>query len=252
MHATNKFKGRTVMITGAGKNIGKEIAMSFAAEGANIIVCDFNKENAEQTAKEIEKMGCGAMTAVCDVRDREAIFSYVEQAVERFGRIDVLVNNAGGSAGLLGKLTRFVDAEPETLDFVLDVNIKGTMNCTQAVLRSMIANKYGKVINMSSIAAICGLYDRVDYAAAKAAQIGMVKALAMEVGEYNICVNCVSPGAIQRDGATWEHMTYLGENGHAGTPKDISDTVLFLASQDYITGQNIVVDGGRTLGPGHR
>lgn len=247
-----KFKGRTVMVTGAGKNIGKEIAMSFAAEGANIIVCDFNKENAEQTAKEIEKMGCGAMTAVCDVRDREAIFSYVEQAVERFGKIDVLVNNAGGSAGLLGKLTRFVDAEAETLDFVLDVNIKGTMNCTQAVLKSMIANKYGKVINMSSIAAICGLYDRVDYAAAKAAQIGMVRALAMEVGEYNICVNCVSPGAIQRDGATWEHMTYLGENGHAGTPKDISDTVLFLASQDYITGQNIVVDGGRTLGPGHR
>lgn len=148
-----KFKGRTVMVTGAGKNIGKEIAMSFAAEGANIIVCDFNKENAEQTAKEIEKMGCGAMTAVCDVRDREAIFSYVEQAVERFGKIDVLVNNAGGSAGLLGKLTRFVDAEAETLDFVLDVNIKGTMNCTQAVLKSMIANKYGKVINMSSIAA---------------------------------------------------------------------------------------------------
>ena len=135
-----KFNGRTVMVTGAGKNIGKEIAMSFAAEGANIIVCDFNKENAEQTAKEIEEMGCGAMTAVCDVRDREAIFSYVEQAVERFGKIDVLVNNAGGSAGLLGKLTRFVDAEPETLDFVLDVNIKGTMNCTQAVLKSMIAN----------------------------------------------------------------------------------------------------------------
>jgi NAD(P)-dependent dehydrogenase (short-subunit alcohol dehydrogenase family) len=252
MNAIKKFEGRTVMITGAGKNIGKEIAMSFAAEGANIIVCDFNKENAEQTAKEIEEMGCNAMTAVCDVRDRQSIFSYVEQAIERFGKIDVLVNNAGGSAGLLRKLTRFVDAEPETLDFVLDVNIKGTMNCTQAVLKSMIANKYGKIINMSSIAAICGMYDRVDYAAAKAAQIGMVRALAMEVGEYNICVNCVSPGAIQRDGAILEHMTYLGENGHAGTPKDISETVLFLASQDYITGQNIVVDGGRTLGPGHR
>ena len=252
MNAIKKFEGCTVMVTGAGKNIGKEIALSFAAEGANIIVCDFNKENAEQTAKEIEEMGCGVMTAVCDVRDRQSIFSYVEQAVERFGKIDVLVNNAGGSAGLLKKLTRFVDAEPETLDFVLDVNIKGTMNCTQAVLKSMIANKCGKIINMSSIAAICGMYDRVDYAAAKAAQIGMARALAMEVGEYNICVNCVSPGAIQRDGYTLEHMTYLGENGHGGTPKDISETVLFLASQDYITGQNIVVDGGRTLGPGHR
>lgn len=247
-----RFQGQTVMVTGAGKNIGKEIAVSFAKEGANVIVCDLNRENAEQTVKEIEEMNGIAMAAVCDVRDRELVFSYVEKAIERYGKIDVLVNNAGGSAWLLKKLTRFVDAEPETLDFVLDINIKGTFNCTQAVLKSMIANKYGKIINISSIAAVCGLYDRVDYAAAKAAQIGMVKALAMEVGEYNICVNCVSPGAITRDGKTMEHMTFLGENGHGGTPKDISDTVLFIASQDYITGQNIVVDGGRSLGPSHR
>ncbi len=247
-----KFEGKTVMVTGAGRNIGKEIALSFAKEGANVIVCDFNKENAEQTVREIENMNASAMAAVCDVRDRALVFSYVEDAIKRFGRIDILVNNAGGSAGLLKKLTRFVDAEPETLDFVLDINIKGTFNCTQAVLKSMITNKCGKIINISSIAAICGLYDRVDYAAAKAAQIGMVKALAMEVGEYNICVNCISPGAIERNGNKMEHMTFLGENGHCGTPKDISDTVLFIASQDYITGQNIVVDGGRTLGPGHR
>jgi len=246
------LKGRTAMVTGAGKNIGKDVALAFAKEGANVIVCDYNEANAKETAKEIEALGVGAMTAVCDVRDRNAIFAYVKEAEEKFGGIDFLVNNAGGSAGLLNKLTRFVDAEPETLDFVLDVNIKGTFNCTQAVLRSMIKNKYGKIINISSIAAICGLYDRVDYAAAKAAQIGMAKALAMEVGEYNICVNCVSPGAINRDGSCWEHMTYLGENGHAGEPKDISDTVIFLAKNDYITGQNIVVDGGRTLGPGHR
>lgn len=246
------LKGFTAMITGAGKNIGKDVALAFAKEGANVIVCDYNEDNAKETAREIEMLGVEAMTAVCDVRDRDAIFTYVKQAEERFGKIDFLVNNAGGSAGLLNKLTRFVDAEPETLDFVLDVNIKGTFNCAQAVLRSMIENKYGKIINISSIAAICGLYDRVDYAAAKAAQIGMVKSLAMEVGEYNICVNCISPGAINRDGDKWEHMTYLGENGHAGDPKDISDTVIFLAKNDYITGQNIIVDGGRTLGPGHR
>ena len=246
------LKGRTAMVTGAGKNIGKDIAITFAKEGANVIVCDYNEDNAKSTAGEIERLGVGAMTAVCDVRDRDAIFAYVKQAEERFGKIDFLVNNAGGSAGLLNKLTRFVDAEPETLDFVLDVNIKGTFNCAQAVLRSMIENKYGKIINISSIAAICGLYDRVDYAAAKAAQIGMVKSLAMEVGEYNICVNCISPGAINRDGDKWEHMTYLGENGRAGDPKEISETVIFLAKNDYITGQNIIVDGGRTLGPGHR
>ncbi|HIV92439.1 MAG TPA: SDR family oxidoreductase [Candidatus Eisenbergiella stercoravium] len=247
-----RFEGRTAMVTGAGKNIGKEIALAFAQEGANLIVCDYNRENAEETAHEIEAFGVSAMPAVCDVRDRDNIFAFAEEAVRRFGRIDILVNNAGGSAGLLNKLTRFVDAQQETLDFVIDTNLKGAMHCTQAVLRSMIRERYGRIINISSIAALCGLYDRVDYAAAKAGLIGMTRALAMEVGEFDICVNCVSPGAIERDGQKQEHMTFLGENGRSGTPKDVAQTVLFLASQDFITGQNFVVDGGRTLGPGHR
>ena len=134
---------------------------------------------------------------------------------------------------------------------MIDTNVKGAMHCTQAVLKSMIENNGGHIINMASIAAITGLADRVDYSAAKAALIGMSKALAMEVGEYNVLVNCVSPGAINRGGAKWEHMTYIGKTGRAGEPKNIADTVLFLASQDYITGENIVVDGGRTLGVSH-
>lgn len=247
-----RFNGRTAMVTGAGKNIGREIALSFAREGANIVVCDLNEENAKRTANEIEALGVGAMCAVCDVRDREKINAYVAEAQERFGSIDILVNNAGGSAGLLGKLTHFVDAEPETIDFVLDVNIKGAFNCTQAVLKKMIENRWGKIINMSSIAAVCGLKQRTDYAAAKAALIGMSRALSLEVGQYNICVNCVSPGAIARDGKTHGQMTHLGEDGRMGEPKDIAQTVLFLAEQDFITGQNIVVDGGRSLGPSHR
>ena len=247
-----RFENKTVMVTGAGKNIGRQIALDFAREGANVIVCDYDEKSAKQTVEEIEASGASALAAVCDVRDRDKIFEYAAEATKRFGGIDILVNNAGGSAYLLGKLTCFADAEPETLDFVIDTNVKGAMNCTQAVLKKMIDNKAGKIINISSIAAICGLYERVDYSAAKAALIGMTKALAMEVGEFNICVNCVSPGAIERDGKAREHMTFLGENGHSGTPKDISDTVLFLASQDFITGQNFVVDGGRTLGPGWR
>ena len=247
-----KFQGKTIIVTGAGKNIGKQIAIDFASEGANVVVCDYNAEYANQTVAEIESMGCCAMAVVCDVRDREKVFECVDTAVTKFGKIDVLVNNAGGSAALLNKLSKFVDAEPETLDFVIDTNVKGAMNFTQAILKPMIKQKSGKIINMSSIAAVCGLKERVDYSAAKAALIGMTKTLAMEVGEYNICVNCVSPGAIGRDGEQLERMTFLGENGRSGSPKDISDMVLFLASQDFITGQNFIVDGGRTLGPGPR
>ena len=247
-----RFEGKTVIVTGAGKNIGKQIALDFASEGANVVVCDYNEEYANRTACEIEAMGCSAMTAICDVRDRKKVFECVNAAVEKYSKIDVLVNNAGGSAALINKLSKFVDAEPETLDFVIDTNVKGSMNFAQAVLKPMIKQESGKIINMSSIAAVCGLKDRVDYSAAKAALIGMTKTLAMEVGEYNICVNCVSPGAIGRDGEQLERMTFLGKNGRSGVPKDISDMVLFLASQDFITGQNYIVDGGRTLGPGSR
>ena len=103
-----RFENRVVMVTGAGKNIGREIALSFAREGAKIIVCDYNAECAENTVAEIEALGGEAMSAVCDVRDREKIFAYVDEAIKRFGKIDVLVNNAGGSAWLLGKITDFV------------------------------------------------------------------------------------------------------------------------------------------------
>jgi len=246
-----RFEKKTVMVTGAGANIGKEIALAFAHEGANVVVCDYKEENTKRTVEEIQELGVGAMAAVCDVRNREKIFAYVEEAISRFGKIDVLVNNAGGSAQLLGKLSKFVDAEQATLDFVIDTNVKGAMNCTQAVLKNMIASNSGHIISISSIAGITGLVNRVDYSAAKAALIGMTKALAMEVGEYHVLVNCISPGAIARNGVEVEHMTYIGKNGRNGTPKNIAETALFLASQDYITGENIVVDGGRTLGVSH-
>lgn len=246
-----KFENKTVMVTGAGANIGKEIALSFAKEGANVIVCDYKEENAKQTVEEIKALGVGAMEAVCDVRDREKIFAFAQEGIRRFGKIDVLVNNAGGSAWLLGKISKLVDAEASTIDFVVDVNIKGTINCIQAVLGKMIETGGGKIINMASIAGVTGLADRADYSCAKAGIIGLTKALAMEVGEYDICVNCISPGAIERGGVKREHMTYMGKNGRSGTPKHIADTVLFLAEHDYITGENIIVDGGRTLGVSH-
>ncbi len=246
-----KFKDKTVMITGAGRNMGRRFALDFAREGANIVVCDYLAENAKSTMEEIYALNSGsqAMEAIFDVRDRFSVFAYVDKAIERFGKIDILVNNAGGSSLLLNKITSFIDAEAETLDFVIDINLRGTMNCTQAVLRSMIEQRCGKIINIASIAGVCGMANRVDYSAAKGGIIAFTKALALEVGRYNICVNSVSPGAIERDGKKMPNMTFLGENGRSGTPEEVSELVLFLASNNFITGENIVIDGGRILGP---
>ena len=135
-----RFENFTAMVTGGGRNIGEGIALAFAREGANVIVCDLDENNAKVTVEKIEAMGSRAIAAVFDVRDRDGAFKAAAEGIRHFGKIDCLVNNAGGSAWLLRKLTKFVDADPETLDFVLDINIKGTMNCTQAVLPSMIGN----------------------------------------------------------------------------------------------------------------
>ena len=121
------FEGRTAMVTGAGKNIGKEIALSFARNGANVIVCDYNEANALATAKEVESLGVGALTAICDVRDREKIFSYVEQANKQFGKIDFLVNNAGVA---LSKILQ--ETSSEEIQKVFGINAFGTINCSKA------------------------------------------------------------------------------------------------------------------------
>lgn len=244
------FSGKTAMVTGAGRNMGKGIAMAFAKAGAMVLVCDLDFESAESTAKEICSLGGKAMPFAFDVRDRKKIFEAVEAAEKELGGVDILVNNAGGSASLLGKLTDFVDAEESTIDFVLDVNLKGSINCIQAVLPGMIRRQWGRIISISSIAGICGIKKRCDYAAAKAGIVGLSKSLAMEVGADGITVNCISPGAIQRgDKPHPGHWTYIGKNGREGKPSEIAEAVLFLAGQSYITGENLVVDGGRILGP---
>ena len=246
------FENRTAMVTGAGRNMGKAIAMAFAEAGADVIVCDLNGAAVEQTCREIREKGVKAYPAVFDVRDRKTIFATVENLKAEGVSEDILVNNAGGSAALLHKLTDFASAEEETVDFVLDVNLKGSINCIQAVLPGMIERQWGRIINIASIAAVCGITQRADYSAAKAGLVGLSKALAMEVGPKNVTVNCVSPGAIEREGEEWTGgWTFIGENGRAGKPQEVADTVVFLASQSYITGQNWQVDGGRTLGPKH-
>ena len=246
-----EFKEKTVMVTGAGGAIGKELCRQFAKAGADIVLLDVSEEKAKEAAEIVESIGRKAMTGVCDIRDSKRIREIVTDAQEQLGGVDILVNNAGGAAGMIGKLSRFVEAEEETLRYIVGINLMGTMYCTQAVLPGMIEKGYGKIINMASIAGVCGIIDRVDYTAAKGGIIAMTKALAMEVGEYNICVNAISPGNIMRDGSVRYGGTYIGPQGRSGLPTDIANMALFLASAkaDYITGQNYCVDGGRYLGP---
>ncbi len=245
------LKDKNAVVTGAARNMGRAIARRLASEGANVAIVDLDEKSAEITAKEIsEEFGVKTLFAGLDVRDRKGIFGFMEHAEEHFGTIDILINNAGGSAGLLGKMGPFIDADEETIDFVLDINIKGTINCIQGVLRGMVDRRYGKIVNIASIAGVTGLVDHVDYSAAKGGIIAMTKALAIEVGRYEVNVNAISPGAIERGGVEMPHMTYLGENGRSGTPEELAEAVLFLVTDNakFITGENLVVDGGRTLG----
>ena len=172
-----------------------------------------------------------------------------QAVLDRFGQVDILVNNAGGGAALLGKTSAFIDMEEDVWKWVIDLNLHGTMICTQAVLGQMIERRYGKIINFGSIAGVGGLPDWTAYAAAKGAIISFTMSLATEVGEYGINVNSVSPGAINAGfKGDWSRGTWLRRGGE---PEEVAALVAFLASDEaaYITGANYMIDGGRTLGP---
>lgn len=241
--------GKVAIITGAGHGIGRAIARRFAADGAAVVVDDIKLEVAQGVVDEISAAGGRARAAAADVTKSDQVRAMVAAVLEEFGQIDILVNNAGGGAALLGKTTPFKDAAEETWKWVLDLNLHGTMICTQAVLDHMIARRYGKILNFGSIAGVSGLPNWTDYAAAKGAIIAFTQSLAMEVGEYGINVNCLSPGAILCHGPRdWSHGTWLRRGGE---PEEVAALAAFLASDEagYITGANYLIDGGRTLGP---
>lgn len=247
------LKGRSVIVTGAAGAIGRAIAKRFAEEGATVCVSDLKREGAEAVAEEIRQLGGGAFSCETDVTRSADVAALAERVLAECGKIDVLVNNAGGSAGLFGKLSRFRDADEEMWRYILDLNLHGTLRCIRAVLNSMIERRYGRIISIASIAAEVGLYDRVDYSAAKGGIISLSRALAMEVGEYGVTVNSVSPGAIARRPTDWPPGENYGGNyvERMGTPEEVAALVAFLASDEaaYITGCNYRIDGGRVLGP---
>ncbi len=239
---------RTVLITGASRGIGRTTAIAFARNGYNVAV-NYNKssEAAEKLCSELEKIGVKSKAFSSDVSDKASVNEMIREIEASLGKIAVLVNNAG-----IAEQALFSDITEEMWDRMFDVNVKGAYNCTQAVLPHMIHEKYGRIINISSMWGISGASCEVHYSASKAALIGFTKALAKEVGLSGITVNCVAPGVIatEMNGHLSEEIIEELKNetplNRIGTPEDVAEAVLFLASDKagFITGQVLSVDGG--------
>lgn len=243
-----RFENKIVLVTGAGRGIGASIAKRFASEGAEVIVnYSGNDEAAQKTVDEITATGGQAQKYKCSVNDSESVKVMIDEIIKEFGRIDILVNNAGITKD--GLMLRMTD---EDFDRVIDVNLKGTFNCTKYVSKYMLKQKSGKIINISSVVGLSGNAGQVNYSASKAGIIGITKSAAKELSSRGITVNAVAPGYVDTD------MTkVLSDNIRNEILKiyhykewammeDISNCVAFLASEDasYITGQVISVDGG--------
>ncbi|MDE7303321.1 MAG: 3-oxoacyl-ACP reductase FabG [Oscillospiraceae bacterium] len=243
--------GRTVLITGASRGIGKAAAVTFAKNGFNVAV---NYRQSEDMAKalvnELKGYGVKAAAYCADVADKSAVSEMFRKAETELGKITVLVNNAG-----IAEQALFTDISEEMWDRMFDVNVKGAYNCTQAALQSMIHEKYGRIVNVSSMWGISGASCEVHYSASKAALIGFTKALAKEVGLSGITVNCIAPGVIGTDmnsAIPKEIMDTLKADtplNRIGTPKDAAEAIFFLSSDkaSFITGQVLSVDGGFIL-----
>ncbi len=235
----------TVLITGGARGIGKGIAVEFARVGYNVVINYFHSKKEALALQEILGESCLALQA--DVRDFSAVDAMVKEALKRFGKIDVLVNNAG-----IAQQKYFLDITTEEFKNMLDVNVTGTFNVTKCVLPNMLRAKSGKIINISSVYGISGGACEVHYSASKGAVISFTKGLAKEIGSSNVQVNCIAPGAVKTD-----MLNYLSDDDVAqicaetplqrlGTPRDIGKTAVFLASEggDFITGQVISPNGG--------
>ena len=239
--------GKVAIVTGAAQGIGKTIALLFAAKGASLVLCDINLEAAEKTAREIEEKGGKCLALKSDVSNFQDAEKIIKQAVEHFGSLDILINNAG--------ITRdnvLLRMKEEQWDQVMAVNLKGTFNFTRAAIKVMMRKKRGKIINIASITGMMGNAGQANYSASKAGVIGFTKAIAREYADRGITVNAVAPGFIatamteaipERER---EELIKQIPMKKLGTSEDVANAVYFLASDEasYITGHVIGVNGG--------
>jgi 3-oxoacyl-[acyl-carrier protein] reductase len=245
-----RLKDKVALVTGGARGIGREIALLFAREGADIVIGDVNQLEAEKTCAEITGLGRRAMGVTLDVTSFSKVDEAINKILDKFGKIDILVNNAGITKdGLLLRMS-----EPDW-DAVIAVNLKGTFNCTKAASKVMIKQRSGKIINIASIIGIIGNPGQANYSASKAGIIALTKTSAKELASRNININAVAPGFIQTEMTAKlpedlkQKMLSAIPLNKLGTPGDVANVCLFLASEDaaYITGQTIVVDGGMVM-----
>ena len=240
------FEGQAALITGAGRGIGKTIALKFAVSGADIILVDMSTEM-DDVRKEIEGMNRKCHTFQVDVTDLEAIYKMVNNIIEELGEIHILVNNAGITQDNL-----FLRMKPEQWSKVIDVNLNGVFNVTKAVIRTMVKQRSGKIINISSVVGFSGNPGQVNYSSTKSALVGFTKSLAREVGARGVSVNAVAPGFIDTamtqalNDSQQESILKQIPLGRMGNADDIANAVAFLASKEasYITGTVLHVNGG--------
>jgi 3-oxoacyl-[acyl-carrier protein] reductase len=243
--------GRVAIITGAARGIGRAIAELMANQGAEIMIADMQYELAQQTAEDIaNKYSCKTFAHQTDVADAGSASLMVEKTIAEFGRLDILVNNAGVTRDML--IMRMEEAD---WDIVINVNLKGAFNCCKAAIRPMMKQRYGRIINISSVSGQAGQIGQTNYSASKAGLIGFTKALAREVASRQITVNAVAPGfiptALTNDLSPELKEAILKTTplGRMGKPEEIASAVVFLASEEaaFITGHVLAVDGGMVM-----
>lgn len=242
-----ELEGKVALVTGSSRGIGKEVALLLAKEGAKVLTCSRNLLQARAVSQDIEKLGGISLAFEVNVANFDQVQTLVKKNIDFFGKIDILVNNAG-----IAKDVILLRSKEEDWDEVIQINLKGTFNCTKAVAKHMVKQRYGKIVNISSVAGEMGNVGQGNYSASKAGIIGFSKSIARELAPMGININVVAPGYIETDmtGRLPEDIKERLKNmipmQRFGTPRDVAEMVLFLVSNrsSYITGQVFNVNGG--------